>query len=385
MRTAIYTARDRRIANLIWRQGPLSRAELIELTGVHRNLVGTSADRLLKLGLIRETSARVSGPGRPSVPLEISPEGKVVIGLSISPGRVEASSFTLRGGRVGAIQSIDVDRPEKIIPAARSLLQKRRKEPAFAIGVSLPGLVDLQARSVLFSSALAESRDISLAPLFEAAGEVPLIIDNDQHALAARWLLTHRADPSEDILLIGFSDGRMGAAHLVDGRPSRGCVVSANELGHTRLLIDTPRCFCGHTGCLERICSSEFLHFRGVKRSITLESLLEDSRREQAVFDSMIDALGCGFANAVNFTRPNRLVLAGPLGRKPAFLDALTRAIRARTLPALVDRVQIQWWDEPLGTSSEAAAWLALASAFYDGWTDAVEYETRRRADVESE
>jgi hypothetical protein len=86
----------------------------------------------------------------------------------------------------------------------------------------------------------------------------------------------------------------------------------------------------------------------------------------------------------VNFARPNRLVLASPLGRKPDFADAVVRSVRSRVLPALVERVRIEWWDESIQTSAENAAWLALASAFYDGWQEAGEYDTSRGSGSEA-
>ena len=39
---------------------------------------------------------------------------------------------------------------------------------------------------------------------------------------AARWLLTHRVDPAQDLLLVGFDDGRMGAASVIGGRAASG-------------------------------------------------------------------------------------------------------------------------------------------------------------------
>jgi hypothetical protein len=78
-------------------------------------------------------------------------------------------------------------------------------------------------------------------------------------------------------------------------------------------------------------------------------------------------------------------VLASPLGRKPAFADALVRAVRARVLPALVERVRVEWWDESIKTCAENAAWLALASAFYDGWHDSAEHQQSQRTPQDAE
>jgi predicted NBD/HSP70 family sugar kinase len=377
MAIVTYTARDRKLANLIWRQGPLSRSRLKDLTGIHPNLVGVSADRLLKLGLVRESSQQTSGPGRPSLALEVNPAARTVLGIAISPGQVESATLSLRGELLGQAAVSQASTPARIVNAATQMLKKGRNNGLLAVGVSITGLFDPVGHKLLFSSSVPTDRDVSLQPLFSAAGTAPLVIDNDQHALAARWLLTHKANPAEDILMIGFDDGKMGASLLSGGRPSRGCVVSANELGHTRLPVDTPICFCGYRGCLERICSSEFIHFNGKSAGLSLAALAADRSRSPVVFDRIVDLLACGFSNAINFTRPNRLVMASPLGRKPAFADALVRAIRSRVLPALVDRVRVEWWDESIKTSAENAAWLALASAFYDGWHDTADSGAR--------
>ena len=83
------------------------------------------------------------------------------------------------------------------------------------------------------SSAIPDQRAISLQPIYDAAANCPLVIANDMQALAVRWMLTHRAEITNDVLLVGFVDGSMGAAMLLEGRPNKGCVMACNELGHT--------------------------------------------------------------------------------------------------------------------------------------------------------
>jgi predicted NBD/HSP70 family sugar kinase len=215
------------------------------------------------------------------------------------------------------------------------------------------------------------------------------------HALAARWLLTHRADHQQDVLLVWIDDGRLGSAILVDGRPNRGCATGANELGHTRYFVKTERCFCGHTGCLERIVSSRFLEMRDREprgtaatprrndragrhggNGLTPRSLEHRAARFEAfggdrALDEMTNYLACGLANAVNFVRPHRLVLVSRFTRYRSFGDALFRLTRAMVLPQLVDRVRFDLWDEPGAGSAETAAWLAMAELLYGGWNQA--------------
>ena len=105
-----------------------------------------------------------------------------------------------------------------------------------------------------------------------------MILENNMHALAAWWSLIHQADIDEDVLLVSIGDGQMGAALLIEGKPNRGCAIGANELGHMRFFVDTEICYCGHPGCLERVCSTEFLRRRGVSSGTLFEHALEMTR-----------------------------------------------------------------------------------------------------------
>ena len=204
-----------------------------------------------------------------------------MIGLALMPGRTDVCQLGLVGTvleRVVAKQCADTS---KLIPTAASLLEKHRDSRTLGIGVSVTGFVDQQSHFLLFSSAMKGGPAADLSPIFDAADGVPVVLENDMHALAARWLLTHRADHQQDVLLVWIDDGRLGAAILVNGRPNRGCATGGNELGHTRFFVETERCFCGQVGCVERIVSSPFLAMRdrNGKKSSTPSASLERAGR----------------------------------------------------------------------------------------------------------
>jgi predicted NBD/HSP70 family sugar kinase len=338
---------------------------------------------MLRDGLLRECPATTgtSGAGRPRVPLEIDPATRHVIGLALEPGRTDICRLGLAGNLLERVHVRKVDDPARLIPDAVALLAKHRNDRSLGIGVSTTGFVDPAEKKLLFSSATKGGPVSDLSPIFDAAGGLPIVLENDMHALAARWLLTHRADHQQDVLLVWIDDGRFGAAILVNGRPNRGCATGANDLGHTRFFVETERCFCGHTGCLERIVSTPFLTARDKARdkghngkaSSTQLTLAQRAARfdvpgEDPAIDEMTKYLACGLANAVNFVRPHRLVLVSPFTRFPAFGDALIRQTRAMVLPQLVERVRFDLWDEPGAGSAETAAWLAMAELLYGGW-----------------
>jgi predicted NBD/HSP70 family sugar kinase len=372
--------RQRGILRLLWRGGRMSRWELHRRTGVNPNAVGVDVATLLNEGILRECQSEVAGPGRPRIPLEIDPSVRHVVGLAISPGRVEAGGLSLRGNMIGRPLSRSLSDPSKTISAAAALLRETMNEQTLAVGLSVTGFVDPIQRVILLSSSFVGQGGLSLQPLYDVAGDRPIILENNLHALAAWWLLVHQAESDEDVMLVSIGDGQMGAALLIEGRPNRGCATGANELGHMRFFVDTEVCYCGHPGCLERVCSTEFLRRRGVAKG-TLFDLASrygvDGERSNGngaaadkVMGEILDYLAAGIANAVNFIRPNRLVITSELTRYPAFMDALMRAIRSRLVQELVKRVRIDQWDQADSHSAETAGWLALASLYREGWSD---------------
>src|SRR3954462_13485883 len=100
-KVTVIEPRQRELVKHLWREVRLSRWELHQRTGLTPNGVGTTAESLLKLGVLRECPAEPSGGGRPRVPLEIDPGQRNVVGLSIAPGQVEAGRLGLRGHPIG--------------------------------------------------------------------------------------------------------------------------------------------------------------------------------------------------------------------------------------------------------------------------------------------
>jgi predicted NBD/HSP70 family sugar kinase len=360
------------------------------------NRVGVVAGVLMKQGVVRECQSQPSGGGRPRVPLEIDPVRRHMLGLTIWPGAVSVAKVNLRGHLVGKpVVRLVTGRVDRLVDAATALLGKVLDAQAMGVGVSVPGFYDPESRRIMSGPAVPGQPPVSLAPIFERVGDLPVIIENDMHALGARWLLTHRAAAGQDVLLINIGDGALGAAVLIGGRPHRGCASSANELGHMRYFADTERCYCGQTGCLERIFSTQYLRRiegedRSKGKSVRKSGDKSDGRpggesggksrggglmERSSVYEpgdgsleTLYGYLTNGIVNAVNFIRPHRLVLVSELTRYPDVCDLLTRSIRSRLLGELVDRVRLDLWDQPVAHQAETAGWLALAGLFCDGW-----------------
>lgn len=329
---------------------------------IRKNTVSDDVAKLTRQGLIRECGEIALTNGRPRVPIEIDPESRHVVGLAIEPGRVVCGRVNLLGQSVGRIQEAVVDDPALLVPEAVRLTRKQIDDATLAVGLTVPGFVDVTKDEVLFSAAWPKAGHVSLSPVRQARLDTPVIIGSLTNAQAIRWLLERSDAPDDDHLLIYLSDGRLGASLIVGGKPVRGCLVGTNELGHTRLPIETSRCYCGHRGCLERICSSAFLRELDGSSPPLAEAVM-CGRRSDAV-RRMTELLALGLSNAINFCRVGRVTLMTDLPDVEPYLEHLVRQVRKLVLRELADRVDVQLWVDIKPRASITAASLTLAQLF---------------------
>ena len=364
---------ERDFASLLWSNGPLSRRDVVERTGTHPTLVGTAATSLLKKRIAREnprppknasTNGHAPPPatpsGRPRSPLEIDPASRHVLGIAIQPAHVSAVQLNLLGKLLSQTNHPHIPGGgPAVVARAAELISQLSSESTLSVGVSVPGFVDPAARRLLLSAASPETRDLDLTPLYTAANQLPLTVHNDMHALAARWQLSNHAPTDEDVLLAWIDDGSIGASILLSGRPNRGCVTGAAELGHLRTPLPTPTCFCGRQGCLERVFSSVYLDVPDL--AVHLAAYPDPK--------SITSALATSLADAANLLRPHRIVIASPYATLPLFASTLTAAIESNLLPGLAGKITLTFWPHLTQGTAETAAYLPLSSLYQREWT----------------
>jgi predicted NBD/HSP70 family sugar kinase len=359
--------RQRRIFHRLWAGSPLNRLELARLLGLTPNAAGRLVGEMIEAGLLRQCSPSIKGRGRPRIPIEIDTVHQHVLGIALYSGGVGLASLNLRGQPVGNLQAETLGEPARLIRTAAHALQKSLAHRPVAIGLSVPGFVDPQRQRLLLSAALPGLTDADLSPILKAAGQIPAYLQNDMHALAARWLLTQSRQLGEDVLLVLLADGQVGATILVEGKPNTGCILGANELGHMRLPVATDRCYCGQTGCIERIFSSEYARARlGLVGS--LEQMIGHYDGRRSPLAELTQLTASALANVCNFVRPHRLVLVSPYTRHAVFANALLGRTRELLLPALAERVRIDLWEQPASSRAETAGYLPLAAMCLSGW-----------------
>ena len=146
-----------RLLSLIYRDGSVSRSQLVKYTGYSTFLVSKLTDRLLRDGLVREVRVAKSSRGRPPSMLSINPEIGRLVGVHVGTINLRVV-VTDMSGNVLAHQidrSMVQEAPEKslthmlrvIMAAAKAANVK--KENISAIGIGIAGIVDRKQGVVL--------------------------------------------------------------------------------------------------------------------------------------------------------------------------------------------------------------------------------------------
>jgi glucokinase len=190
-----------------------------------------------------------------------------------------------------------------------------------AIGVGVPGPLDIQTGHILQSPNLANSEPISVVSQLETSFNLPAYLDRDTNIglLGEQWLGAARNNQQVIMLTLGTG---IGGAILLNGQLYRGHHGRAGEIGHTYIglvdphqeSVDIPKCGLGHSGCFEAI----FKH---------------------SEFSQLPFYLGKGLASVIDIFDPEIIILGGGM---MSALDKHLPAIQQEMISSSVTKLASQ-------------------------------------------
>ena len=231
---AIFTVNERRILNLVRREGALSRADLARRMDLTMQSVVRLVDGLLERGFVRAGEKVVRGVGQPSVPIMLVEKAAMTVGVSVMHDSLSVLLMTL-SGEVLASRLLDLDTAamqavvgrlaiviEELVveaDAARSCL--------FGVGVSITGYF-IDANRLNTPKAMDDwaLRDLE-ADLSERL-QLPVWLENDGNAGAVGENLYGVGSRFRSFAYIFVSTG-LGGGLIQDGAPLRGAHGNAGE------------------------------------------------------------------------------------------------------------------------------------------------------------
>ncbi|XRQ03510.1 ROK family transcriptional regulator [Actinomadura welshii] len=226
---------DRAALDLLVEQGPLTRAQIGEHTGLSKVTASQLLSRLEDRGLVSVVGAQAGGRGPNAALYAVVPSSAYVAGLEVGPDGVTAGVADITG-QIAAQVTVDpngADEPVKmvhnaVVKACRSAKVALSKLNAFVIGT--PGVVDPHSGDVQFSFDLPSWHEGVLAALRTDLRR-PVTIENDVNLAAIAERAYGAAREAGDFALMWFDRG-MGMSVTLGGRLHRGRSGGAGEIGY---------------------------------------------------------------------------------------------------------------------------------------------------------
>jgi predicted NBD/HSP70 family sugar kinase len=315
--------------------GPITRTEVAEITGLTAPAIANITKRLQAEGLIQEAGQRRGGRGQPATKLVINPDSCFSIGLNIDRDHITVVVLDFSGKvRARSSREINFALPKDVQQFFRrtigGLLRKVGvgANRIVGIGVALP---DDMARAHLphqpANYGVWNTTDIR-ALLIETL-DVPVFVENDAAAATIGEMQFGLGQQHQTFFYILIT-AALGGSLVIEGSHFRGATGRSGELGLLR-----GRDAAGHDRQLQNIVSLSALYSRLAAQGIRVDSprgLMKLDDSGTAIVDAWVEAAVDTLLDtvlAIDLLVNPQAVLIG--GRLPAeIVDQLANRLNQR-------------------------------------------------------
>ncbi len=342
------------IMNCINNNGPISRKDIAEKTGLTAASVTQITTVLLQENILKELGAvseSTGNAGRKKVLLDINPTYGYICSIGIESEYTTIAICDIKGNlvlnkkkdpciiRMRTIKSYKEDNyanpvnksstakytmaPEdflfrvswlcndmiKNLPAN---VQKRLK----CISIGLPGIVDKENGISVHAYGIWNTQ-VPIREILEKELklDIPIMLENNVDAFATAEILFGAGRTYDSLLVIKWGPG-VGSTIVIDHSVYQGRHGKTAELGHFIVEKGGRKCSCGRRGCLETLLSygalSRIVPFDPEDFDEVYDNSSDENRER---IDIAFDQFARSIVNACTLVAPNRIVLAGSLFR----------------------------------------------------------------------
>ena len=315
-------------------EGFCTRQMLAQNLGLSLPTIYQNLTELVDSGFVRYSGEAHSTGGRRAAGLEIIPDARIAVGVSVAADRLRFSAadlrlselasrsvdFTTRGRTIAELSRVISEELERFLDEAR--LDRSR---LLGVCVALPGLLTPQRDRLLFAPTL-RLRDSELRPIYESL-RYPSYVENDATSSGhAEWFTRGAVG---NMAYVSLECG-VGGSVLIGGSPYHGSNQRSCEFGHMCIVPGGLKCSCGKHGCLEAYCSPDRV---SKDLGISLTAFFDELERHNPEFtmlwSDVLQHLPVGIAN-IRMCFDCDVVLGGLLTQHmPAYLGLLRQYVAA--------------------------------------------------------
>ncbi|GAA5053811.1 putative NBD/HSP70 family sugar kinase [Thermocatellispora tengchongensis] len=326
---------DRAALELLVADGPLTRAELGERTGLSKVTAGQLLSRLEGHGLVTVVGEQAGGRGPNAALYGLVPSSAYVAGLEVLPESVMAAVADVTG-RVVAEVTVDPQGHKDPVKVVRGALEEACGAAGIdpdrlrAVVIGTRGVVDSSTGDVRFSVDLPSWHG-GVLPALERSLRLPVVIENDVNMAVIAEHAHGAARGLSDFVLVWAGVGQ-GLGVMLGGRLHRGSTGGAGEIGWLPvpgepLPVDVTE---PQSGSFQRLVGGQALSALAAAHGLPPGPVAEQVASGHPGFlDEVAARLAIGVAAVAVVLDPGLVVLSGAVGRAggPALAARVERAV----------------------------------------------------------
>lgn len=306
------------VLQLIMHREPISRADIAQISGLHKATVSSLVNELLEEELIYESGPGESSGGRRPVILHFNKVAGYAIGIDIGANYVLSVLTDLKGNIVLENNHTVTQTPyPTIMNLVKSMIQSlmtnmpQSRYGVVGIGVGVPGIVNKEGIVLLAPNLGWKNSDLKqdLEELFE----VPVIVENEANAGAFCEQKFGAGKDYENMVYISAGIG-IGVGIFLNRELYQGKNGFSGEMGHMIIDMNGKPCNCGSQGCWEAYASEHaLLEQAGSSIEAVLELAQNHDQTAQGLFKEVGKYLGIGINNIINTFNPDQVIIGNRL------------------------------------------------------------------------
>ncbi len=331
------------IKQAVYRNAPITRAEIAKRLGLTLPTVTTNVADMLESGLLYEAPPQEwsAGPqgGRMPLVLDFRPEAACALGAELGPYGTTAVAVDARGNILlqNEMPPASDDYDTMLADVTEQLAALREKlggRTPVGIGVGLPGFIETR-RGLIRSSYRARWNGHALAAdITERLGLSSVIDNNVRMRVSAEEMFSRAWRP--ELYAYFFISRGIACPVMMKTGVWTGYTAGAGEIGHTIVQPEGPVCpRCGHHGCLDSLASenailrmcedacrqgkapilSRLCEGGPPDMSAVLTAQRQGDPAVTAILRQAIHYLGISLANTANLLSPGLVLVDGYLMR----------------------------------------------------------------------
>ena len=352
------------LLNIVRSQGPLSRTQLTEISGLSVGAVSQIVNDLIDTQWIMEAGESDYTGGRRQVPLRLNPTAGYVVGLKLMEDRVVCAVTDLETSVLNYLERPLPTTPdpeaiaETLAQAVIHILYKAdiARERVRGIGIGLAGVINNETGIVHYSP-FFHWQLVPLAQILTDRLSLPVYLENDVNTLTITEQLFGPGHDVANFAVLTIGRG-IGLGMVINHQLYRGHKGGVGEVGHITILPEGPLCDCGKHGCLEALAADPAILRdarqaleRGAPSTLTVPFALHDIAQaaehgDQTARDILSQSgyyLGLALSTVVNLFCPSLIIVSGEgVTASSLRLDMMFETLRAHAFNGLLEEVDIQ-------------------------------------------